>query len=80
MFRVTFLIRFNKFIDFIMAGNSLSLLLGDYNSDSENDDNDNENTNQLNDKLQEFLTDLNTATIVTTSMYFEVPSLCGCNR
>ncbi|XP_037040805.1 formin-binding protein 4-like [Bradysia coprophila] len=48
-----------------VGGNSLSLLLGDYNSeDSENDDNDNA-SNQLNDKLQEFLSDLNTT--VTTN-------------
>lgn len=40
--------------------------LTEYNSDSENDDNGN---NQLNDKLQEFLTDLNT--IITTSSYIE---------
>ncbi|KAJ6635810.1 Formin-binding protein 4 [Pseudolycoriella hygida] len=47
-----------------VAGNSLSLLLGDYNSDSENDDNDS-TSNQLNDKLQEFLTDVNS--VVTTN-------------
>lgn len=47
-----------------VGGNSLSLLLGDYNSESENEDNENPN-HQLNDKLQEFLSDLNT--IVTTN-------------
>ncbi len=60
------LIKFQNLLISSTTGNSLSLLLGDYNSDSDNDDNEN-TTNQLHDKLEEFLTDLNT--IVTTSSY-----------